>query len=175
MGLPMASTRLCILVLNPPRERPIAWSSPTFFRAGTMLVGAHDGAVDHRILIVGIKRVEDLLPHTGFRPSAKPAVEILPAPKAFWEVTPRDACTVAVEHRLDKQTVVCASYSYVAFLTRQKVADTIPLVIAKRISSHGSAPKLLNSYESAFLPRRNLEASVRSRGTKLGQTRARPH
>jgi len=31
IGLPSASTRACILVLSPPRERPIAWSSPAFF------------------------------------------------------------------------------------------------------------------------------------------------
>ena len=30
-GLPSASTRAWILVLNPPRDRPIAWSSPAFF------------------------------------------------------------------------------------------------------------------------------------------------
>jgi hypothetical protein len=31
IGLPSASTRACILVLSPPRDRPIAWSSPAFF------------------------------------------------------------------------------------------------------------------------------------------------
>jgi hypothetical protein len=30
-GLPSASTSVWILVLSPPRERPIAWSSPAFF------------------------------------------------------------------------------------------------------------------------------------------------
>src|SRR3984957_5407375 len=30
-GLPSASTSVRILVLSPPRERPIAWSSPAFF------------------------------------------------------------------------------------------------------------------------------------------------
>jgi hypothetical protein len=39
-------------LLGPPRDRPIAWS-PSFFRAGTVLVGAHNGAVDHRVFIVG--------------------------------------------------------------------------------------------------------------------------
>ena len=30
-GLPCASTMAWILVINPPRERPIAWSAPSFF------------------------------------------------------------------------------------------------------------------------------------------------
>jgi hypothetical protein len=31
------------------------WSSPALGGAGAMLVGAHDGAVDHRVFVVGIR------------------------------------------------------------------------------------------------------------------------
>jgi hypothetical protein len=53
------------LVLKPPRDRPIAWSSPTFLGAGAVLMGAHNGAVDHGVLVVGIAREvrEDTLPN----------------------------------------------------------------------------------------------------------------
>ena len=54
IGLPSASAGVWILVLSPPRERPIAWSSPAFLGDGAMLVGAHNGAVDHRVFVVGV-------------------------------------------------------------------------------------------------------------------------
>jgi hypothetical protein len=67
VGLPSASAVVWILVLNPPRECPIAWSWPAFFRACTVLIGPHDGAVDHRIFIVSIGRqlLKDPLPDAG--------------------------------------------------------------------------------------------------------------
>jgi hypothetical protein len=56
--LPSTSPKAWILVLSPPRERPIVWSSPAFFGgARAMLVGAHDRAVDHRVFVVGVRGV----------------------------------------------------------------------------------------------------------------------
>jgi hypothetical protein len=52
-GLPSASTRTWILVVSPPRERPIA-CSPFFSCAGAMLVSAHYGGIDHHIFVVVI-------------------------------------------------------------------------------------------------------------------------
>ena len=73
-GLPSASTRAWILVLSPPRLRPIAWSSSFFGRAGAVLVGAHDGAVDHRVFVVGARgeMLKHPLPHPAFGPTAEP-------------------------------------------------------------------------------------------------------
>ena len=53
-GLPSASTRAWILVSIPHVIGPIAWSSPAFFGASAVLMGTHNGAVDHRIFIVGV-------------------------------------------------------------------------------------------------------------------------
>ena len=54
-GLPRASTSAWILVVSPPRDRPIA-CSPFFSRPGAMLVSAHDGGVDHHVFVVMIAR-----------------------------------------------------------------------------------------------------------------------
>jgi hypothetical protein len=59
------------------------------------------------------------------------------------------------------------------FLARQQVTNTLPLVVAKAIASHWSASIWLTAYESRFAPRRNLEASVRSRGTDVATNRVR--
>jgi hypothetical protein len=68
------------LVLNPPRECPIAWLSPDFFGTGAVLVSAHDGAVDHRVFVVGIgcEMLEDPLPDSGFSLAAEAQMDILP-------------------------------------------------------------------------------------------------
>jgi hypothetical protein len=55
-------------VLKPPRDRPIAWSSPAFFRAGAVLMRAHDGAVDHRVFVVGVGREMQKDPLPDSRP-----------------------------------------------------------------------------------------------------------
>jgi len=53
-------------VLNPARDRPMAWSSPAFYGAGAgaVLMGAHNCAVDLRIFFVGVggQVVENILP-----------------------------------------------------------------------------------------------------------------
>jgi hypothetical protein len=41
-------------VLNPPRLRPIAWSSSIFASAGAVLMRADNGAVDHGVFVVGL-------------------------------------------------------------------------------------------------------------------------
>jgi len=50
-----ASTRAWILVVSPPRDRPIV-ARRFFSRAGAMLMRAHDGGVDHHVFVVVITR-----------------------------------------------------------------------------------------------------------------------
>jgi len=110
IGFPNASTRAWILVLNPPRDRPTACASPAFFGAGAVLVGARDGAVDRRVLIVGVggEPLEEGRPHTLVGPAGEAAMDILPVTTALRQVTPGDTGAIAVEHRLDEQAVVTA-------------------------------------------------------------------
>ncbi len=92
------------MVLSPPRERPMAWSSPAFFRAGAMLMATHDGAVHHRVFVVGVfgEMFENPPPDTGFGPAAEAAVHVLPVTEAFRQIPPGDAGTVAIQHGLDE-------------------------------------------------------------------------
>ena len=46
-GRPLASTRACILVVSPPRERPMQSDRPSFFGVAAMLVHPDRGTVDH--------------------------------------------------------------------------------------------------------------------------------
>jgi hypothetical protein len=63
----------------------MAWSSPAFFGAGAMLMGAHNGAVDHRVFIVGLGRemLKDALPDSGLCPAAEAPMHVLPIAEAL--------------------------------------------------------------------------------------------
>ncbi len=100
MGLPSASTRAWILVLSPPRDRPIAGPRRLFFGAGAMLVGAHNGAVDHRVFIVGVcgEMLKHQLPYTALGPTAEPQVDLCPVAEPLRQIAPRHPSTITIQH-----------------------------------------------------------------------------
>ena len=106
-----------------------------------MLVGAHDGAVNHRIFVVGLSSevLEEALPYPFLGPAAEPLVRVLPVAKPFRQVAPRNSGAVAVEHRFDEATIVAGGDADITGSAGQPVLDSLPLVIAKCISVHGSA------------------------------------
>src|SRR5262244_4665352 len=140
-GLPSASTSAWILVLSTPRLRPSAWSSTFFESAGAVLMSPHDGAVDHRVCVIaiGCQMLKDALPYAGFGPAAEPPVRILPVAEALRQVAPWYSCTVPVQHRLDKATIVLGGCADIARLAGKQVLDPFPLVVAKSIAGHASA------------------------------------
>ncbi len=98
-----------------------------------MLMGTHNGAVDHRIFIVGVSREmqEDLLPNTRFGPSAEPLMHVLPIAEALREVAPRHTSPIAIQHCLHEQPVVRCRHSHMTLLPGQQVPDTLPLIVAQ--------------------------------------------
>jgi len=50
----------------------------------------HDGAVDHRVLVIaiGCQVLKDALPDAGFGPAVEPPVRILPVAEALRQVAP---------------------------------------------------------------------------------------
>jgi hypothetical protein len=54
-----------------------------FFSSGTVLMSPHNGAVDHRVFIIGIDRemLKYPLPDPGFRPPAETSVDVFQSPK----------------------------------------------------------------------------------------------
>jgi hypothetical protein len=145
-------------VLSPPRERPIAWSSPAFFGAGAMLMGAHDGAVDHRIFVVGVccEVLKDRLPHTSLSPAAEAPVHVLPVTEPLRYIAPWHPCPITIEHGLDEQSIVRCGHPDRTFPPGHQVFDPFPLVVAQsEPPHHRSAPYKLTTHESKKSPRRN--------------------
>src|SRR5436190_23469577 len=66
---------------------------PVFLGAGAVLMSAHDGAVDHRVFIVGVggEMPEHPLPHPGLGPATEPPMRVLPIAEALGQVAPRYA------------------------------------------------------------------------------------
>jgi hypothetical protein len=86
-----------------------------------MLMSPHNGAVDHGIFVVGIRgeMLKDLLPDAGAGPTGKARVNLDRIAEPLRQVAPGDASAIAVEHRLDKQTVVTCRHPDVAFTAGQ--------------------------------------------------------
>jgi len=51
------------------------------------------------------------------------------------QITPRDACALAVWHRFNKQPVVSRRYPNMTFTTRKQGFNTLPLVISKSVAA----------------------------------------
>ena len=129
------------MVVNPPRDRPIAWSSPLFLGASAVLVSPHDGRVEHHVLIVVVsgQHVEDTFKNTALRPTIEALPDRLPATKSLGQIPPGAATAVTVEHRLDKEPIVLGRAADVTFTPRQKVLDPVPLIISKGVTTHRPA------------------------------------
>lgn len=68
--------------------------------------------------------------------------------KPLRQVPPGNAGAIALENGFDKQPIVLGRDSDMAFTSRQKVFDPVPLVVPQSIASHRSAPNQLTSHES---------------------------
>jgi hypothetical protein len=114
-------------------------------------MGTHDGAVDHRVLVVGFpgQVLEHFLPHPALRPAAPAPMHILPVPEALRQIAPGNPSTIPVQHRLDKQPVIGGGAAHMPHTTRQKVFDPLPLVVTQSISS---CHRFIFSTETRHLP-----------------------
>src|SRR5690348_6032624 len=104
-------------------------------------MGSDNGAVDHRVLVIGIsgQMLKHPLPHPAPGPTAEPPVRVLPVAKAFRQVAPWDSGAASVEDRLDKPAIVLRSYADIFGFPGKQVLYPLPLIIAQSISGHGSA------------------------------------
>src|SRR4051812_30321638 len=103
-------------------------------------MGTHDGAVDHRVFIVGVvgKMLENPLPDAGSSPTAEAPMHVLPLTEALRKVTPRNTSPVTVEHGLDEEPVVRCGHANRSRPAWQKVLNPLPLIITHGISAHRS-------------------------------------
>jgi hypothetical protein len=123
-----------------------------------MLVGADNGAVDHRIFVVSVcgEMLKHPLPYPAFGPTAEPQVDFCPVAESLWQIAPWHSGTITVQHRLYEQPIVRRGHPDRAFAPRQQVLDPFPLIVTKSKSPHHrSVSNELTAYESKKLPRRN--------------------
>ena len=103
-------------------------------------MSAHNGAVDHGVLIVGIggEMLEQPFPDTGAGPAGEAGVDLDRIAEPLKQVAPRNAGAITVEHGIDKQTVVASVCANMTFAAGQQILDAIPLVVAQGIAAHRS-------------------------------------
>jgi hypothetical protein len=96
-----------------------------------VLVGPHNGAIDHGVFVVriGSQRLENPLPHATFRPARVPGVDLLPIAEPFRQIPPRNARSIAVEDRFHEPPIVLCGYANMAFSTWKQVFYSFPLVV----------------------------------------------
>jgi len=122
-----------------------------------MLMGTHDGAVDHRVFVVGVagQHGKDARPNTGFCPARKTRVDFNRVAEPLGKITPWNTCSVPVQNRLDEQTVVPRGHPNIPDPAGKQVLNPLPLIVSKSIAAHCQPPTQLTRYESRDSPRRN--------------------
>jgi hypothetical protein len=106
-----------------------------------MLARSDDGAVDHRVFVVGVggQVLEHALPHPVLGPTAEPTMGVLPVPEALRQVAPRNAGAVSVEQGFDESAIIAGGDTDIAGFAGKQVLDSLPLIITKCISVYRSA------------------------------------
>ena len=106
-----------------------------------MLMRADDGAVDHRVFVVGLtgQVLNNPFPHPGLCPAAEPPVGVFPVAETLRKLTPGDAGTVAIKNRFDEAAVVLGGDADMTGSARQQIVDALPLVLAQSVPVMASA------------------------------------
>ena len=120
-----------------------------FFGAGTMLMGAYNSGIEHHVLVIMITRqdFENTFENTTFAPPPETRMDFSELTETAGKITPRNAGSVTIEHRFDKQTIVFGRTADVPFTTRKKILDPIPLIVSQPIATHRPAPKSPTTHE----------------------------
>ncbi len=137
-GRPVSSASRWILVLSPPRERPRALSSePLFAARGRLLVSAHDGRVDHQVLILFVRHKvgENALPDTRSRPAHEPRMHALVLAVTLRKIMPTGPRTKHPRYSVDELAIVRCSTANMLHSARKRVLDPLPLPFAQLIST----------------------------------------
>src|SRR5450759_2650093 len=131
VGLPNASTVALILVLIRPCCGRWLRLRPLFLGASAVLMGTHDGRIDHRVFVVGIRgeMLEDPLPDTRLGPASKARMNRLPVSEPLRQVPPGHSSPISVQDRLHEQTIVLGGHAHIPITSRQQILDPIPFVV----------------------------------------------
>ena len=112
-----------------------------FSRPSAVLVSAHDGGVNHHVLVVVIARqqLENALENSALRPSTETLMRYFPVAETRRQITPGHARSKPIENGFDEQPIVRRRAANVALAARQKILDPFPLVIAYSKALYRSA------------------------------------
>jgi hypothetical protein len=96
-------------------------------------VNPNDGAIDDRVLEVGILRQgsESFIKYAASGPSPKPLKDRVPVPEKLRKVAPGRSNTHDPQNRLNKQPVVHCRAARVTGFPRKTRRNPLPLVIAQ--------------------------------------------
>jgi hypothetical protein len=108
------------------------------FSAGGLLVDAHQGGVEHQILVVGIggQRIKYPLPHPSLGPAGETFVCGLPLAVPIGQVLPPGTGSQHPQNRIHKQVIIRSPPASIPRLAGQQVGDPLPLRIGKFVPSN---------------------------------------
>src|SRR4051794_34605440 len=135
--LPRASTRATILVVRPPRERPMAWFRVPLC-AARLLVGGDNGAIDQGVFEVRLigQALEDAREDAARHPAPKALEDAIPLAETARQVAPGHARSHAPKHRLQEQPIVPGRRPRIGGLAGQQRGDLLP----GRVAHHKPRP-----------------------------------
>ena len=95
-----------------------------------------NGRINHDVLVVCIlgQDFKHTHPHARLTPARMTQMHHPKVPEVLGQVAPRNACSITVQHRVDKPSVVSGLGSWLACTTRQQVLNVAPLIISDGIS-----------------------------------------
>ena len=104
-------------------------------------MGPHDGAVDHRIFVVGVSDqvLETRAPILHSCPPAEPSMGILPVADSLRQVTSGNSRTISIADGFDESAIIAGGNADISRFSGKQVLDSLPLIVAKSISVHRSA------------------------------------
>ena len=105
--------------------------------ARSMLVGANDGALKQEPLQVRVLELpENPFPDPLPGPTVEPPPHAVPVAEAFRQVASGGSGFRDPKHRVDEEAIVLGCDPGIAFPSRQKLLDPIPVIIRDLMMAH---------------------------------------
>lgn len=108
-------------------------------------MGAHKGAVHHRVFVVGIARqaTEETRPNPALGPATEPRMHNPEISIARWQIPPRNPSPVAIQNCVHKQAIVLRGDADIPRFARPHILDLCPLTVRQSIPAHHPSGLLL--------------------------------
>ena len=95
-------------------------------------MSTYNGGIDHHVFVVVIaaQQLENMLENPALRPSAETLMDRFEVAETRRQITPGAPSSKSVENRFDEQSIIFRRATHVSFTPRQKILNSIPLVVA---------------------------------------------